>query len=44
MQNKKNVGPNQDIIKRYPELMNRDTSEPKRILYEFCYQKKTELL
>ena len=33
MQNKKNIGPNQDMIRRYPELMNRDTSEPKRILF-----------
>jgi hypothetical protein len=32
-QNKKTSGPNQDMVRRYPEILCENTPEPKRILY-----------
>lgn len=44
MQNNKNLTMAQEMVKRYPEIMHLNVAEPKRILYEFCFQKRTEIL
>lgn len=32
------------MINRYPELLNETAVEPRRTLYEFCYQERASIM
>jgi len=34
----------EEMIDRYPELLNETAPEPRRNLYEFCYQERNNIL
>ena len=44
MQKREGRGWIQECVEEYPEILQERPSEPRKILFEFCYQQRTAIL